>query len=129
MNKIQLIGRTVANPELIKTPNDKSVCRMTLAVNRRFKNADGERETDFISITIWGKSAENFVSYVKKGALIAVEGEIRTRSYVDKTEQKRYITEVLCLSYEMLESRAAIALRQGKEVEPEIELDAEELPF
>ena len=129
MNKTMLIGRLTSASEISKTTNDKSYVRVTLAVNRRFKNAKGEREADFISIIIWGKSAETLVSYAKKGSLISIEGEIRTRNYTDKQNQKHYVTEILGLSYDLLESRATIALRESAIKTEETLLDAEELPF
>ncbi|NEX57827.1 single-stranded DNA-binding protein [Lactococcus lactis] len=129
MNKTMLIGRLTSASEISKTTNDKSYVRVTLAVNRRFKNEKGEREADFISIIIWGKSAETLVSYVKKGSLISIEGEIRTRNYTDKQNQKHYVTEILGLSYDLLESRATIALRESAIKTEETLLDAEELPF
>lgn len=129
MNKTMLIGRLTSAPEISKTTNDKSYVRVTLAVNRRFKNEKVEREADFISIIIWGKSAETLVSYAKKGSLISIEGEIRTRNYTDKQNQKHYVTEILWLSYDLLESRATIALRESAIKTEETLLDAEELPF
>ncbi|WP_430514943.1 single-stranded DNA-binding protein [Lactococcus lactis] len=129
MNKTMLIGHLTSTPEISKTTNDKSYVRVTLAVNRRFKNEKGEREADFISIIIWGKSAETLVSYAKKGSLISIEGEIRTRNYTDKQNQKHYVTEILGLSYDLLESRATIALRESAIKTEETLLDAEELPF
>ena len=129
MKKTMLIGRVTSAPEISKTTNDKSYVRVTLAVNRRFKNEKGEREADFISIIIWGKSAETLVSYAKKGSLISIEGEIRTRNYTDKQNQKHYVTEILGLSYDLLESRATIALRESAIKTEETLLDAEELPF
>ena len=129
MNKTMLIGRLTSASEISKTTNDKSYVRVPLAVNRRFKNEKGEREADFISIIIWGKSAETLVSYAKKGSLISIEGEIRTRNYTDKQNQKHYVTEILGLSYDLLESRATIALRESAIKTEETLLDAEELPF
>ncbi|MDM7643210.1 single-stranded DNA-binding protein [Lactococcus lactis] len=129
MNKTMLIGRLTSASEISKTTNDKSYVRVTLAVNRRFKNEKGEREADFISIIIWEKSAETLVSYAKKGSLISIEGEIRTRNYTDKQNQKHYVTEILGLSYDLLESRATIALRESAIKTEETLLDAEELPF
>ena len=113
MNKTMLIGRLTSAPEISKTTNDKSYVRVTLAVNRRFKNEKVEQEADFISIIIWGKSAETLVSYAKKVILISIEGVIRTRNYTDKQNQKHYVTEILGLSYDLLESRATIALRES----------------
>jgi single-strand DNA-binding protein len=130
MNKSLLIGRLTAQPDLRKTPNDRSVVRITLAVNRQFKNANGERDTDFISIVIWGKSAELFASYAKKGSLISIEGELRSRRYDDKTGVTHYVTEVLCHQFDLLESRAAVALRENNfDTATDIELEAEDLPF
>ncbi|MDR2976416.1 MAG: single-stranded DNA-binding protein [Streptococcaceae bacterium] len=129
MNKSLLIGRLVENPELVTTANDKSVVHTTIAVNRRFRNSEGERVADFISLVVWGKTAENFVSYAKKGSLLSVEGEIRTHSYEDKQKQRHYVTEVLCTAYSLLESKAAVALREGSVSNEEMVLAAEELPF
>jgi single-strand DNA-binding protein len=88
MNKTLLIGRLVSNPELTKTSADKSLVRSRIAVTRRYKAANGDRQADFIDVIIWGKIAENFVSYAKKGSLISIEGEIRTHSYEDKKNKK-----------------------------------------
>ncbi len=108
MNKTLLVGRLVADPELTKTSNGKSLLRINLAVKRRYKNASGEKDTDFVALVFWEKQAEHCTSYAKKGALLAVEGEIRTRNYVDKQEQKRYVTEVLVKTFDLLESRATV---------------------
>ena len=104
-NKTILIGRLVATPEMVKTPNDKSVARVTVAVNRRFKSKDGEREADFVNVVFWGRLAETLASYGTKGSLISLDGELRTRSY-EKDGQKHYMTEVLGQSFQLLESRA-----------------------
>lgn len=128
MNKILLVGRLVADPEMSKTTKDKSLLRISLAVKRRYKNKGGEKDTDFISLVFWEKLAEHCVSYAKKGALVSVEGEIRTRTYVDKQEQKRYVTEVLVKAFNLLESRATVAMRRG-EVGDSLDLKEDELPF
>ena len=129
MNKTMLIGRLTNTPEIAKTSNDKSYARTTLAVNRRFKNENGDREADFISVIFWGKIAETLASYAKKGTMISVEGEVRTRNYTDKQNQKHYVTEILAHNYDLLESRATIALRENTVRTEELLLDAEELPF
>ncbi|MGC4440356.1 single-stranded DNA-binding protein, partial [Streptococcus suis] len=107
-----LNGRLTATPEMVKTPKDKSVTRVTLAVNRRFKRQDGEREADFINIVVWGRLAETLASYGSKGSLITVDGELRTRKY-EKDGKKHYITEVLASSFQLLESRAQRAMREN----------------
>ncbi|MCI6871392.1 single-stranded DNA-binding protein [Streptococcus hyointestinalis] len=129
-NKVILIGRLTATPEMVKTPNDKSVTRVTLAVNRRFKRQDGEREADFINIVVWGRLAETLASYGSKGSLITVDGELRTRKY-EKDGKKHYITEVLASSFQLLESRAQRAMREnntGADL-ADLVLEEEELPF
>ena len=73
-NKVILIGRLVNTPELNKTANDKSVARATLAVNRRYKGQNGEREADFVNVVVWGKLAETLASYASKGSLISLDG-------------------------------------------------------
>ena len=98
-NKVIMIGRLTVQPELVTTPNDKSVTRVTLAVNRRFKSQNGERDADFISLVVWGRLAETLASYAGKGSLISVDGELRTRKY-DKNGQTQYVTEVLCHSFQ-----------------------------
>ena len=111
-NKVILIGRLVNTPELNKTANDKSVARATLAVNRRYKGQNGEREADFVNVIIWGKLAETLASYATKGSLISLDGELRTRRY-EKDGVTHYVTEVLCNGFQLLESRAQRALREN----------------
>ena len=130
MNKSLLIGRLTMATELKKTAKDKSVLRVTLAVNRQFKNADGQRDADFITIVIWGKPAELFASYAKKGSLVSIEGELRTRRYDDKAGMTHYVSEVLCHQFNLLESRTAVALRENHvDTVVDVILEAEELPF
>lgn len=129
-NKVILIGRLVNTPELNKTANDKSVARATLAVNRRYKGQNGEREADFVNVIIWGKLAETLASYATKGSLISLDGELRTRRY-EKDGVTHYVTEVLCNGFQLLESRAQRALREnntGADL-ADLVLEEEELPF
>ncbi|MGT2812155.1 single-stranded DNA-binding protein [Streptococcus minor] len=130
MNKTLLIGRLTATPELTQTPNGKSVTHVTVAVNRRFKNENGEREADFLNVVVWGKLAETLVSYAGKGSLISIEGELRTRKY-EKDGSNRYVTEVLCQTFQLLESRAQRAMRENNAGDDlsDIILEGEELPF
>ena len=129
-NKVILIGRLVNTPELNKTANDKSVARATLAVNRRYKGQNGEREADFVNVIVWGKLAETLASYATKGSLISLDGELRTRRY-EKDGVTHYVTEVLCNGFQLLESRAQRALREnnaGADL-ADLVLEEEELPF
>ena len=77
INNVVLVGRVVRDPELRYTPQNTAVATFTIAVNRRFKNAQGEREADFINCVIWRQSAENLANWAKKGALIGVTGSIQ----------------------------------------------------
>lgn len=106
MNRVMLIGRLTAKPELRYTSSNIPFARFTVAVNRTFSNANGEKETDFISTIIWRKQAENVCNYLDKGSLVSVEGRIQTGSYDDKDGNKRYTTDVVADSVEFLESKA-----------------------
>ncbi|MCS6860359.1 MAG: single-stranded DNA-binding protein [Abditibacteriales bacterium] len=95
MNRVTLIGRLTADPELRYTLNGKAVAHFTLAVDRRFKNAQGERETDFIRIVAWEKSAEFAANYLTKGRLAGVDGRLQTRTYETPQGERRTIAEVV----------------------------------
>ena len=103
MNKIILIGRLTADPELRYTPNGKAVCSFTLAVNRPYTGEGGERTADFIEIVVWNKPAENVAKYLVKGRQAAVEGLLQIQSY-EKDGQRRWRTQVVANSVEFLGS-------------------------
>ena len=105
INNVVLVGRMTRDAELRYTPSNQAVATFTLAVNRNFKNQDGEREADFINVVIWRQQAENLANWVKKGALIGVTGRIQTRSYDNQQGQRVYVTEVVAESFQLLESR------------------------
>ncbi len=105
MNKAILIGRLTRDPELRTTPTGRNVCQFSVAVNRTYTNANGEREADFINCVVWDKQAENLVRYQKKGNQIAVEGRIQTRNYDDANGKKVYVTEVLVNSINFLDAK------------------------
>lgn len=105
MNKSILIGRLTKEPELKSTPSGRNVCQFTIAVNRNYTNANGEREADFINCVVWDKQAENLVRYQHKGNQIAIEGRIQTRNYEDNSGKKVYVTEVFVSSIAFLESK------------------------
>lgn len=105
MNQTCLIGRLTKDIELKYTPANQAVAQFVLAVNRTFKNANGERESDFINCVIWRKSAENFANFAKKGALIGITGRIQTRNYENAQGQRVYVTEVIAENFQTLESR------------------------
>lgn len=95
LNRIVLIGRLTRDPELRFTQSGKAVCAFTLAVDRPYVGAGGNRETDFINIVVWNKLGENCAQYLAKGKLAAVDGRLQIRPYDDKNGQKRYATEVV----------------------------------
>lgn len=105
INRVVLVGRLTRDPELRTTGSGISVATFTLAVDRQFTNAQGERGADFISCVIWRKSAENFCSFTSKGSLVGVDGRIQTRSYDNKDGQRVYVTEVVVDNFALLESR------------------------
>lgn len=106
INNVTLVGRLTKDVELKYTPANQAVAQFTLAVNRTFKNANGEREADFINCVIWRQAAENFANWVKKGALIGITGRIQTRNYENQQGQRVYITDVIADNFQMLESRS-----------------------
>ena len=95
INKTILIGRLVKNIEVRYTNNEKAVGNFTIAVNRRFKDKDGNYITDFIDCVVFGKQAETMQQYTQKGDLIGAEGSIQKRNYEDKDGNKRYATEIM----------------------------------
>ncbi len=109
LNKVVLIGRLVRDPELRYTPNNIAVVSFTLAVNRPFSSANqgpNDNNADFISCVVWRRQAENVSKYVNKGSLVAVEGRIQTRDYMDeKNNVRRYVTEVVCDSVVFLDPK------------------------
>ena len=94
MNNVVLVGRLTRDPELRTTPNGIATCQISLAVNG-IPNANGERTTDFINITVWRRQAENVSKYCSKGSQVGVVGRIHTRSYDANDGSKRYVTEVV----------------------------------
>lgn len=95
LNRVVLIGRLTRDPELRFTQSGIAVCTFSLAVDRNFKSANGERETDFIDIVVWRQQGENCANYLSKGKLAAVDGQLRTRTYETQDGQKRKVYEVV----------------------------------
>lgn len=96
MNKALLVGRLTKDPELRTTPGGMAVTRFTIAVSEPFTNKNGERETNFISCSAFGRQADNISKYCHKGSMVSAEGRIRTGSYDAQDGTKRYTTEVVC---------------------------------
>ncbi len=104
MNRVILVGRITKDPEIKSTQSNIAVVTFTLAVNRQFADQSGEKQADFIQCVVWRKQAENLARFVRKGALLGVEGRIQTRSY-EADNGTRYVTEVVCDSVQFLESK------------------------
>ena len=102
MNKCILVGNLTRDPELTQTPSGVSMCRFSIAVNRSYANANGEREADFINIVTWRGLAENCGKYLSKGRKVAVCGAIQTRSYDDKDGNRRDATDVVADDVEFI---------------------------
>ncbi len=131
MNKVILIGRLTADPDIRQTNSGKSVASYRLAVDRNIK-AEGQPEADFLSCTAFGKPAEFAGNYLRKGMKIAVEGRIQTGSY-EKDGVKRYTTDIIVDRHEFCESKRSsesggAAPEQGFSEIPESEDDGQ-LPF
>ena len=105
INNVVLTGRLTAAPDLRKTPSNVSALQGTLAVNRNFKNQNGEREADFINFQAWRGTADIIAQYCGKGSLIGLTGRIQTRNYENQQGQRVYVTEVVADSVTLLESR------------------------
>lgn len=104
MNKVILVGRLTRDPEIKNTTTGKAVATFTLAVDRRFKNKDGQKEADFVPIVVWGKQAELAGQYLSKGSQISVAGRLQVRSYDAQDGQRRYVTEVVADEINFLSS-------------------------
>ncbi|HHU6768409.1 TPA: single-stranded DNA-binding protein [Staphylococcus aureus] len=105
LNRAVLVGRLTKDPELRSTPNGLNVGTFTLAVNRTFTNAQGEREADFINVVVFKKQAENVKNYLSKGSLAGVDGRLQTRSYDNKDGRRVFVTEVVADSVQFLEPK------------------------
>lgn len=132
MNKVFLIGNLTKDPELSQTNSGISVCRFGLAVTRRFQNADGERETDFLNIVVWRGQADNCHKFLKKGSKCAVSGSIQSRSYDAQDGTKRYVTEIVADEVEFISTNRNNDSSEGKkkaEVSDLEPIDDDTLPF
>lgn len=105
MNKVIIIGNLTKDPEFQTTTSGISVCRFTVAVQRKFANAEGEKEADFINVVTLRGLADNCNKYLAKGRKCAVVGQLQTRSYDAQDGSKRYVTEVIAEEVEFLSSK------------------------
>lgn len=112
MNRVILMGRLTQDPELRQTPQGTAVARFTIAVNRRFQR-EGDQQADFISCTAWRQTAENICRFFNKGRMIAIEGQIQTRSWDGQDGKRQYATDVVVDNFYFTGSRQETSGSQG----------------
>lgn len=105
LNRVVLVGRLTKDPEFRTTPNGVSVATFTLAVNRTFTNAQGERDADFINCVTFRKQADNVNRFLSKGSLVGVDGRMQSRSYENQDGKRVFVTEAVCDSVQFLEPK------------------------
>ena len=130
MNKCILVGNLARDPELTTTSNGVAVCRFSIAVSRRYANADGGRETDFLNIVVWRSLGENCHKFLKKGSKVGVVGNIQSRSYDATDGSKRYVTEIVAEEVEFLSTKTADEPKSSNEEVSKLQpIDDDGLPF
>ena len=126
MNRVEFIGNLSKAPDVKQTTNGKNVCTFTLAVNRRYKDADGKTTADFFSVQAWEKLAELCARYLDKGSKVFISGELRNRSYEAKDGSKRTVTEIIANEVEFLSPKTEPATPPVEEWE---QVEDSDLPF
>ncbi len=106
LNRVVLVGRLTHDPELKRTQSDIPVVNFQVAVNRPFSRNEADQQTDFIRVVAWRRQAETLAQYVRKGALIGIDGRLQSNSYEDQTGQRRTTIEVLADSIQFLEPKS-----------------------
>ena len=118
INRAVLTGRLTRDPELRYTTSGTAVVSFTLAVDRQFRNQNGDRDADCVNCVIWRKSAENFSNFTHKGSLVGIEGRIQTRNYENQQGNRVYVTEVVVDNFALLEPRQNGGMNQGGQQQP-----------
>lgn len=104
MNQVVLVGRLCADPEIVKTEENKQRSVVTIAVNRSFKNSEGIYETDFIRCILWNNIALHTFEYCHSGDVVGIKGRLQTRNYEDEEKNKKFIMEVIAEKVTFLSS-------------------------
>ncbi len=112
INNVILTGRLTKDVDLRYTSTGTAVGSFNLAVERQFKDQNGEKASDFVNCIIWRKSAENFANFTRKGSLVGIQGRIQTRNYENQQGQRVYVTEVVVENFTLLESREVTERRK-----------------
>lgn len=105
INRSVLTGRLTKDPEVQYTQSGTPVLSFILAVDRQFRDKQGNREADFVNCVIWRKAAENFANFTHKGSLVGIDGHIQTRNYENNQGQRVYVTEVIVEHFSLLEPK------------------------
>lgn len=133
MNKVVLIGRFTKDPEVKQTPSNLSVCSFTVAVDRKFKDKDGNRQADFINVVAWRQLADIIGQYFHKGSKIGITGSLQSRYYEDQNGNKRTVTEVVVEEIEFLDPKQKTESQTQAlpeyDARAEQEVDESTLPF
>ena len=137
LNKIILQGRLTAEPDLRQTTSGVFVCSFTVAVDRDFKDKNGEKQTDFIYVVAWRNTAEFVSKWFHKGSLILVDGSLQSRKYEDKSGQKRTTFDVVAnvvanavyFGGDKRDNVSQFPQEAPKSVDVEPDLDSDDLPF
>ena len=133
MNKVELVGRLTKEPEVKLTSNQTAYCNFTVAVDRKFKDKDGNRQADFIICVAWKQTATFIQKYFHKGNRIGLTGSIQTRTFEDNEGRKVFVTEVLVDDVEFVESanktEPTTAPAPIPEPEEPVQEPSGELPF
>jgi single-strand DNA-binding protein len=123
INQVTLVGRLTKDPEARKTTEGRSVLNVTVAVNRQFKNQQGQVDADFVLCKLWNKAADNTEKYCRKGSVVGITGRIQTRNYENDQGKRIYVTEVVAESIRFLDPKP------HSERDPAPEKEPVELPF
>lgn len=140
LNKVILVGRLVANPEMRSTPDGQSVCSFRMATNRVWtdqKTGQKQEKTEYHNIVLWRRLAEIASQYLTKGALVMIEGRLQTRSWQDQSGNQRFRTEIIAERMQLGPRAAGKVVPEEKEIPPaeeipiieEEEIDVKDIPF
>ncbi len=128
MNRFSIIGRITKDIDLTTTNSGISVAKFNVAVDRKFRNEDGEKITDFFNIVVWRGLAENIAKYCKKGSKVFLSGELQNRSWEAEDGTKRYKTELVANECEFLDTKKST--EENEDTSDELEpIDDADLPF
>ena len=115
INNIVLVGRTTKAIELKQNKNGTNYVQFTLAVNRPYKDEQGQQQADFITCVAWNKTAETIANYVLKGMMIGIEGRLQVRNYENEAGVRQYLSEVLVNRFTFLESKKSSTIPEPVE--------------